>query len=122
MLEKTNDHVMLSDTAYNRGKKLVQVWIPALSSLYFGLGNIWGFPAIEQIVGSLAVLATFLGVCLGLSSSQYNASKAAFVGDLVIGTSDSGRKLFSLEVNGDPNELELKSSVTFNVVKSPEEG
>jgi hypothetical protein len=105
MLQKTNDRIMFTDRTYARGKKLVQVWIPACSTLYFGLGNIWGFPAVEEVVGSFAVLATFLGVCLGISSSQYDASEAAFDGNLVIKTNDEGRKLFSLEVNGDPEDF-----------------
>lgn len=121
MLQKTNDHIMLTDNAYSKGKKLVQVWIPAFSSLYFGLGNIWGLPYVEEIIGTLALLATFMGVCLGLSSKQYDESQAGFEGDIVVSETEAGRKLFSLEINGDPAELEQKSSVKFNVIKSPKE-
>jgi len=106
---------MLSNNSYSLGKKLVQVYIPALSSLYFGLGSIWGLPAVEQVVGTLAVLATFLGVCLGLSSKQYDASDAAYDGKVVVETDDVGKKIFSLELEGDPSELETKNAVSFKV-------
>lgn len=84
MLVKTNDKVMLSDKAYRWGKKLVQVILPAIASLYFGLAKIWGLPDAEEVVGSIAVITTFLGVVLGVSSMNYDASGAAFDGDLHI--------------------------------------
>lgn len=115
MLVKQNERVMLSDSAYANGKKLVQVYIPALSALYFGLGNIWGFPAIEQVVGSLAVIATFIGVVLGLSSKNYDDSGAAYDGKMKVLTSETGAKLYSLEIDGDPSELQNKKLVSFLV-------
>lgn len=115
MLENVNNHTMLSDNWYRVLKRLVQVVIPAVSSLYFGLGNIWGFPAIEEVVGSLAVVATFIGVCLGLSSSQYDASGAAYDGKMVVNTNENGGQLYSLELNGDPHDIAQKNSVNFKV-------
>lgn len=115
MLQTVNDHKMLSDNTYSLGKKMVQIYIPAASSLYFGLGSIWGLPAVEQVVGTLAVVATFLGVCLGLSSNQYDASEAAYDGKVVVETDEIGKKMFSLELDGDPAEIEQKSAVSFKV-------
>jgi hypothetical protein len=115
VLQKVNNHTMLSDGSYSLGKRLVQIYIPALSSLYFGLGSIWGLPAVEQVVGTLAVVATFIGVCLGLSSKQYDQSDAAYDGQVVVETNDTGGKLFSLQLDGDPTEIEKKSSVAFKV-------
>ena len=115
MIQKVNNHVMLTDTAYSIGKKLVQIVIPAFSALYFGLAAVWGLPAAEQVVGSLAVLATFLGAVLGLSSKQYDESEAAFDGTLEVETNDTGRTLFSLQVDGDPEELAKKGAISFKV-------
>lgn len=115
MLQTVNEHKMLSDGTYSLGKKMVQIYIPALSSLYFGLGSIWGLPAVEQVVGTLAVVATFVGVCLGLSSNQYDASEAAYDGKVVVETDEIGKKMFSLELDGDPAEIEQKSAVSFKV-------
>lgn len=115
MLQKTNNRIMLGDKAYSVGKKLVQIYIPAFSALYFGLGNIWGFPSVEQIVGSAAVIATFIGVCLGLSSSQYEASGAKYDGNVVV-TPTEDKLSYSLELNGDPEEIQDKEAITFKVV------
>lgn len=63
---------ILSDKAYNILKWVALVLLPALGALYFGLAGIWGFPYGEQIVGTITVLDTFLGVILGISTVQYN--------------------------------------------------
>jgi hypothetical protein len=120
MFTKVNDKVMLSDTPYSLGKKLVQIWIPAISTLYFTLGNIWGFPKVEEVIGTLAAIATFLGVCLGLSSKQYDASGAGVAGDIVITTNpETGKKKFSLNLNSDPEDLTPGASLTFKTVPDP---
>lgn len=115
MLTKTNNKVMLTENAYSWGKKIVQVGIPALSALYFGLGSIWGLPKVEEVVGTLAVLATFIGVCLGISSKQYDASGAAYDGELEVTKPVEGVKRFTLNLSGDPDELVEKKSITFKV-------
>ena len=48
------------------------ILLPALGTLYFALAGIWGFPYAEQVVGTVTALDTFLGVLLGISTSQYN--------------------------------------------------
>ena len=63
---------ILSDKAYDILKWVALVLLPALGTLYFGLAGIWGFPYGEQIVGTITVLDTFLGVILGISTIQYN--------------------------------------------------
>jgi hypothetical protein len=118
MLTKTNNKVMLNDRWYSIGKKLVQVWLPAFSALYFGLASIWGLPYAEQVVGTTACITTFFGVSLNLSSKQYDASGAAFDGDVVISENpETGTKLISLELSDDPVDIESKDRLTFNVRK-----
>lgn len=63
---------ILSDKVYNILKWVALVLLPALGALYFGLAGIWGFPYGEQIVGTITVIDTFLGVILGISTVQYN--------------------------------------------------
>lgn len=62
----------MSDNTYNILKFLAQIIIPALGTLYFALAKIWGLPYGTEIVGTVAALDTFLGACLGISTSQYN--------------------------------------------------
>lgn len=119
MLTKKNDRIMLSDTTYSVGKRLVQLWLPALSALYFGLASIWNLPAAEQVVGTMACFTTFFGVMLNVSSARYDASGAGIDGTMVTSETGDGRTVFSLEVDGDPVELAEKDQITFKVKPGP---
>lgn len=66
---------MLNNKVYDVLKWIALVALPALGSLYFGLSKIWGFPYGEEIVGTIAVIDTFLGALLGISTLQYNGGK-----------------------------------------------
>lgn len=112
MLTSKNDKIMFNDWAYKNGKKLAQIYIPALSSLYFGLGSIWGLPAVEKIVGTLAVLDTFLGVLLGISSKQYDKSGAEFDGTVSVTPIEDGT---SIKLSVDPEDLIGKDSIKLKV-------
>ena len=63
---------LLTDKTYNILKWVALVLLPALGTLYFALAGIWDFPYGEQIVGTITVLDTFLGVILCISTVQYN--------------------------------------------------
>lgn len=106
---------MLDDVTYKRGKNLSQIYIPGVSALYFIVGNAAGFSGIEPVIGSLAILATVIGVVLYISSSAYRRSEAGYDGNVIIQTTQNGGKLFSLELGGDPEEIEEKYSVAFKV-------
>ena len=106
---------MLSDKTYDFVKRLVQIILPAFSALYFGLAQIWGLPAAEEVVGTIALLTTFLGVVLGISTSTYKSSGAAYDGRVLVTIPEDGPKQFMLELNGDPEELENRESITFKV-------
>ena len=62
----------MQNKTYDFWKAIAQLWIPAISALYFGLAQIWGWPYGEEIVGSLACVDAFLGVVLGISTYNYN--------------------------------------------------
>ncbi len=94
MIAIINNKPMLTDFAYNVGKKLVMESIPGLASLYFGVSLIWDLPATEQVIGILAIVALFLGVCLGVSSRLYEVSGAAYNGELVVTVPKDGPTVF----------------------------
>lgn len=62
----------MSNDIYDKLKWIAQVLIPAIATLYFALAGIWGLPYGEQIVGTLTAIDTFLGLCLGISTKNYN--------------------------------------------------
>lgn len=74
--------MQLSNKVYDKLKWVVQIVLPAIGALYAGLAIIWGkdaFPNSTEVVGSIALLATFLGSVLGISSKAYNAAQPAEV-------------------------------------------
>ena len=68
--------MILPDKVYDILKWIAQILLPALGALYFGLAKIWSFPYGTEIVGTIAVLDTFLGALLGISSGIYYEENA----------------------------------------------
>lgn len=75
---------LISNKAYDWLKALVQVILPGVGALYSGLAVFWGFPKAFEVVGSIAVIATFLGLFLGLASKSYNNSDAKYDAELLV--------------------------------------
>lgn len=109
---------LMSNKVYDFLKRLIQVILPAFGALYFSLAGIWGLPAPEQVVGTITIVITFLGVTLNISTKRYDAA-------LVVGA-DDGRMLvsetpdgsvFTLELDATPEQLEAKDHISFKVVK-----
>jgi hypothetical protein len=68
--------MILTDKVYNYLKWTAQILLPALGTLYFGMAAIWGLPYSNQIVGTITVVDTFLGIILGISTASYNKDQA----------------------------------------------
>ena len=62
----------MSNKVYDVLKWIAMYFLPAIGTLYFALSGIWNLPYGEQVVGSITAVDTFLGVLLGISTSQYN--------------------------------------------------
>ena len=66
----------LSNRAYDILKWIAMYLLPAIGTLYFAIASIWNLPYGEQVVGTITAIDTFLGVLLGISSTQWkNALK-----------------------------------------------
>ena len=65
----------MSNKLYDILKFIAQILLPALGGLYFGLAQLWGCPYGEEVVGTIALIDTFLGTLLGISTYQYNKEK-----------------------------------------------
>ena len=107
---------MLTNRMYDWAKKFVTIIIPALSTLYFTLANVLGLPYAEEVVGTMAALATFGGVVLGLSTKAYNNSDARFDGDVVVAQTPEGTTRMSLELNDDVQVLRNQDTLLFKVI------
>lgn len=62
----------MSNKSYDFWKKVAQIYLPALGTLYFALAGIWNLPLAEQVVGTITAVDTFLGIILGISTAEYN--------------------------------------------------
>jgi hypothetical protein len=101
-----------NNKVYDKLKFLAQVLLPALGAAYFSLAGIWGLPAADEIVGTIVVIDTFLGVILQLSSTVYNQNIEQG-GELHV---NEGQLLFQLdEDKTDIAKLGEKSEVRFKV-------
>ena len=69
--------MQFSNKTYDILKWVAQYLLPAAGTLYFGLASIWGLPYGEEVVGTITAVDTFLGVLLGISSSNYKKQSNA---------------------------------------------
>lgn len=106
---------VISSTKYDALKHAVQLVLPAIGTLYFALASIWGLPYSEEVIGSLAALAVFLGVVITFLSSAWGNTVAD--GTLDVTQDATGKKTFVLGLNADPETLENQDTVVFKVNK-----
>lgn len=83
----------LTNRFYNQLKFVAQVLLPGLGALYFGLGQIWGFPKMEEVVGTVTIVDTFLGLILKYLSDQYYKADQNFDGEVLVEPEDGGNKV-----------------------------
>lgn len=102
-----------TDRFYKIMKFVAMILLPSLGTLYFAVAGIWELPAAEQVVGTVTAVDTFLGVLLGLSTKQYNASEAKYDGTLAVEDGADGSTLRLLDV--DPVALTTKKDITFKL-------
>ena len=72
--------MLLSGPLYDALKKVVQIGLPGLSTLYFTLSQLWHLPAGVEVTGTIAAVNVFLGLMLGYSSNTYNQNDNKYDG------------------------------------------
>ena len=63
---------MLQNKAYDILKWVCIIVLPACASLYAELGEVWGFPFLNEIPKSIIIVDAFLGALLCVSTIKYN--------------------------------------------------
>jgi hypothetical protein len=104
----------MSDKVYGKLRIFVELLLPAVSTLYFTLAQIWGFPNPEKVVGSIAAITTFLGLLLRGARKSYDKSDAKYDGQMNV-VEEDGKTVFSLDLKADPETLSQKKDITFKV-------
>lgn len=93
----------MRNKVYDVLKWISIVFLPFVASIYFGMGQIWGLPAIEQVIGTIAVLETAIGVLLTKSSISYEESQPQLVGDIIVKQDQFGTVSgMSMQAHKDP--------------------
>lgn len=61
----------MSNKLYDKLKWVALVGLYALATLINGLGDIWGLPYVTEIVQTINLIGTVLGIVLGISNINY---------------------------------------------------
>ena len=69
--------MVFDDRIYRILKWVCMVCLPALATLWFALGKIWGFPYLAEVEGTIIAIDTFLGALIGVSTISYNKKMGA---------------------------------------------
>lgn len=108
----------LTNKAYDLLKKIVQIILPGLATLYTGLAELWNLPYVTAVVGTITLLTVFLGLVLSISTRQYNKTEGSPDADLVVSEVD-GQKFLSLGINRNSvEEMVAKDTVRLAVVRN----
>lgn len=111
----------LSNKQYDALKWLALVGLPALATFYFTVAGIWHLPAAHEVVGTLVALDTLLGLLLGVSKKNYDATDfPKYDGELQYIETNS-RLLLPMQLHTDPEDLPKKDFVTLRVTPVPPE-
>ena len=109
---------MFNDKTYNFLKRFVQVILPAIGTLYYSLASTWGLPNPDAVVATTSAFALFLGICLGISNSQYE--KNGYEGTMLVTPTDD-KTIVSMDIDEsfDPEKLSHLNSIRFKVKNVP---
>ena len=111
-----NRTLAMSNRSYDVSKKIVELWLPGLATLYFTLSQIWGLPYGEQVVGTMAAFTVVGGVILGISTKSYQRNvESVFDGALVVDKVDALKDTYTLELSTPLFELDDKDEVKLEV-------
>ena len=64
--------MIIPDKVYNVLKWVCMILLPALATLWFALGKIWGFTYLAEVEGTIIAIDTFIGALIGVSTLSYN--------------------------------------------------
>lgn len=104
--------MILNNKVYDCLKWIAQLLLPALATLWITLAKIWNLPYGPEIGATITGIDLFLGAILGISSSNYSGD-----GTILVNQDDPTKDVYTLEYDGDLNEIADKKSLTFTVKK-----
>jgi hypothetical protein len=106
-MSQSNGDYVLPPGVYNFLKRGATVVLPALAALYFGLAAIWGLPKADEVVGTIAVINTFIGAVVTISSVSYNNSEAKYDGVINVTQNPDGTANAELNLKNYENPADV---------------
>lgn len=106
----------LNDKVYDILKWVAQIVLPALGTLYLGISSIWGLPYAQNVIGTITVVDTFLGVLLGISTHNYQGD-----GTVKLGEVDPETDLAEVQIHMDDTNYQILSEKKHVVLKVEKE-
>lgn len=101
---------------YDILKYVALIVLPALGTAYFSIASIWGLPAANEVVGTITVIDTFLGILLNLSTKQYEKNPDGYV---VVTEDQGGTVLQNLSFPQTAETMRVGDYLRLKVVRDP---
>ena len=110
-----------TNNVYNVLKWIAQIALPAAGTLYLGLAQIWDLKYQMQVVNSVVVVDTFLGVLLGISSASYKPPLPAIDGHVFVSEPVPGSAVARMEFSRHPEDVlrDKKGYMTLDIRPDP---
>lgn len=105
-------HSFPSNRVYDGVRVLSSYILPFGGAIIIVLDRFWPLPKVEQLLGIIITIEVFLGVLLIYAPK---AQKTKYVGTMHVVLGTHGGKIFSLELDEDPEDLDTYEQVTFKV-------
>lgn len=114
----------MQSRTYDRLKWVSLVLLPALAAAYFSFGQLLNLPYVEQVVGSITILDTFLGVIIGKSSSNYRelTSSPQLIGNMIVYQDPDGVPTGNFKLEGTVENVVFEEGrlAGFKIKRAPE--
>lgn len=102
----------MSNKLYDFLNVLVRYLLPAAGAAYFSLSDIWGLPLALEVVGTITIVSTFLGLVIAFARKGWTADD-----NLVIDTRDPDTVSFGFESGLVVEDLKDGQTLSLNVKK-----
>lgn len=109
--------MFFEDRSYQALKRLNMVILPGLGVLFFVLWLLFDLPSVEWGLFAIFAFMFFNGLMLSASSRRYKAFNRIGSGEIVILIKDDGKRVYSLDLDDDPDNLVNLDEVRFKVRK-----
>lgn len=117
-MEPNNDKPFLPNRIYEGLRWFVQIVLPAFTTLYLGLSDLWDLPEPVAVGATAGLVGTFMGTIMRFSKHNYDNSDSRFFGEIHVAGTEEGAQISHQVFNEDPSGMTIadKKEVTFKVV------